>query len=179
MPTKNESEKTPWARGIIALGGLALSAAGVIAVADHEGKRYAAYPDPATGGAPWTICYGHTGPEVKPGMVVKQDQCDKWLAQDLRKAQDVVFSTVKVPIQQGELDAYASFVYNVGSGNWRSSTMLRLLNQGRRKEACDQFPRWVYANKIKLQGLATRRYEERAMCLQGGHYVTPSNFIRP
>lgn len=55
--------------------------------------------------------------------------------------------------------------------------MLRLLNQGKRKEACDQFPRWVYANKIKMEGLATRRYEERATCLKGGAYVT-SNFTR-
>lgn len=171
MAAGNDSNKGLWAKGIIAAGGLLLSAAGVVAVSNHEGLRYAAYPDPATGAAPWTICYGHTGPEVKPGMVVKQAQCDKWLAQDMRKAQDIVLSTVKVRIQQGELDAYVSFVYNVGGGNWRSSTMLRLLNQGKRKDACDQFPRWVYANKIKMEGLATRRYEERATCLKGGAYV--------
>ncbi|ACE75768.1 P28 [Xanthomonas phage phiL7] len=171
MAARNDDSKSLWAKGIIAAGGLLLSAAGVVAVSNHEGLRYATYPDPATGGAPYTVCYGHTGPEVKPGMVVKQAQCDKWLAQDLRKAQGVVLSTARVRIQQGELDAYTSFVFNVGGGNWRSSTMLRLLNQGKRKEACDQFPRWVYANKIKMEGLATRRYEERATCLKGGAYV--------
>lgn len=151
--------------------GLLLSAAGIAGVVSHEGLRYAAYPDPATGGAPWTICYGHTGPEVKPGLVVKQDQCDKWLAQDLMTAQRVVTSTVKVPLTQGEMDAYVSFVFNVGGGNWRSSTMLRLLNQGKRKEACDQLPRWIYANKKEMGGLKTRRYQERAVCLSGGAYV--------
>lgn len=171
MAAGNDSNKSLWAKGIIAAGGLLLSAAGVVAVSNHEGQRFAAYPDPATGGAPWTICFGHTGPEVKPGMVVSKSQCDKWLASDLRKAQDVITSTVRVPIQQGEMDAYVSFVFNVGGGNWRSSTMLRLLNQGKRKEACDQFPRWVYANKIKMEGLATRRYAERATCLSGGAYV--------
>lgn len=171
VQTTTTQSKSLWARGIAVAGGLLLSVGGIVAVSNHEGLRYAAYPDPATGGAPWTICYGHTGKDVKPGVVVKQAQCDKWLAEDLRIAQNVVTTTVRVPIQQGEMDAYTSFVYNVGGANWRSSTMLRLLNQGKRKEACDQFPRWVYANKIKLEGLATRRYAERATCLSGGAYV--------
>lgn len=153
------------------VAGLLLSAAGVASVVSHEGLRYRAYPDPATGGAPWTICYGHTGPDVYPGLVVTQAQCDKWLAEDLKKAQDIVTSTVRVAIQQGEMDAYVSFVFNVGGGNWRSSTMLRLLNLGKRKEACDQFPRWIYANKKEMNGLKTRRYAERATCLSGGPYV--------
>ncbi|ABK00175.1 endolysin [Xanthomonas phage Xop411] len=169
--SESAKQQQDWAWKIIALGGLGLSAAGVVAISSHEGLRYAAYPDPATHAAPWTICYGHTGPEVKPGLVATQSQCDKWLAEDLRKAEQQVRSVVKVRITQGELDAYTSFVYNAGIGNFRSSTMLKLINQGKRKEACDQFPRWSYANKIKLEGLAKRRYEERAMCLKGGKYV--------
>lgn len=168
---ETSTSKGLWATGIKYAAGLLLSVAGIVAVSNHEGKKFAAYPDPATNGAPWTICYGHTGPEVKPGMVVSQKQCDEWLGKDLRKAQDIVTSTVRVPIQQGEMDAYTSFVFNVGGGNWRSSTMLRLLNQGKRKEACDQFPRWIYANKKEMNGLKKRRYDERALCLSGGAYV--------
>lgn len=156
-----------WVLGTVLL----VSGAGVAGVAHHEALRLKAYPDPATGGAPWTICYGHTGPEVKPGMMVNPDQCDRWLAQDLLKAQRTITSTVKVPLTQGEMDAYVSFVFNVGGGNWRDSTLLILLNQGKRKEACDQLPRWVYANKKEMRGLKTRRYEERAVCLSGGAYV--------
>ncbi|WP_058358275.1 lysozyme [Xanthomonas translucens] len=154
-----------WASGIL------LSAAGISAIVSHEGLKYKAYPDPGTGGAPWTICYGHTGPDVFPGLEVNQAWCDRALARDLLVAQTAVTRAVRVPITQGEMDAYASFVFNVGEGNWRASTMLRLLNQGKRKEACDQFPRWIYANKLKLGGLVSRRYEERATCLSGGAYV--------
>lgn len=153
------------------VSGLLLSAAGVTAVVTSEGLKYEAYPDPATGAAPWTICYGHTGPEVYRGLKVSHTQCEKWLAADLKIAQDIVTRSVRVPLQQGEVDAYTSFVFNVGGGNWRSSTLLRLLNQGKRKEACDQLPRWVYANKREMNGLKKRRYEERAICLSGGPYV--------
>lgn len=152
-------------------GVLLVSAAGVGGIAVHESLRFTSYPDPGTGGAPWTICWGHTGPEVKPGMTVSRTQCEQWLAADLKKAEGVLRSTVKVPLQQGEVDAYVSFIFNVGGGNWRSSTLLRLLNQGKRKEACDQLPRWIYANKRELNGLKKRRYEERAVCLSGGAYV--------
>jgi lysozyme len=154
-----------WSSGIL------LSAAGISAIVSHEGLRYKAYPDPGTGGAPWTICYGHTGKDVFPGLEVNQAWCDRALAQDLMVAQKVITKTVQVPITQGELDAYASFIFNVGAARWRSSSMLRLLNEGKRREACDQFPLWVYANKLKLGGLVTRRYEERAKCLSGGAYV--------
>lgn len=153
------------------VAGLLISAAGLAAVVNSEGLRLEAYPDPATGGKPWTICYGHTGPEVKPGLQVTKDQCEKWLGEDLKKAQDVVTRTVKVPIQQGEMDAYTSFVFNVGEANWRSSTLLQLLNKNDRIAACNQLPRWIYADKKVLAGLRTRRYEERAMCLRGGVYV--------
>lgn len=171
VQSETTTSKGLWAKGITWAAGLLLSGAGVVALVSHEGLEYKAYPDPGTGGAPWTICYGHTGPDVKPGMVVKQNMCDAWLGQDLRKAQNVVTSTVRVPLTQGEMDAYVSFVYNVGGANWRSSTLLKLLNQGKRKEACDQLPRWVYANKRELKGLKTRRYAERATCLSGGAYV--------
>ncbi len=152
-------------------GGLMISAAGVGAIVGHESLRFTSYPDPGTGGAPWTICYGHTGPEVKPGMTVSRSQCERWLSEDLKKAESVIRATVKVPLQQGEVDAYTSFIFNVGGGNWRSSTLLKKLNAGDRKGACDQLPRWIYADKRVLNGLKKRRYDERAVCLSGGAYV--------
>jgi hypothetical protein len=35
-----------------------------------EGCLLSAYPDPASGGVPWTIGYGHTGPEVTAGLTI-------------------------------------------------------------------------------------------------------------
>lgn len=49
-----------------------------------EGCRLEAYPDPLSGGAPWTIGWGHTGPDVHPGLTWTQAQADNALAADVR-----------------------------------------------------------------------------------------------
>lgn len=155
----------------LAVGGVTyVSYNGIEQVQKHEGLRTTAYPDPATGGAPWTICWGHTK-GVKPGMRVSVEQCEKWLAEDLWVAEQAVQRHVKVPLRQGQYDAYVSFVINVGEGNFRSSTMLRKLNQGDSVGSCNEFPRWKYANKLVLNGLVIRRDEERVLCLQDGPIV--------
>jgi lysozyme len=53
-----------------------------------EGRVSDAYPDPLTGGAPWTIGVGHTGPEVCEGLSWTDDQIDAALAADIAKAED-------------------------------------------------------------------------------------------
>lgn len=156
------------------LGGsaaLLLSAAGFVAIKQSEGLSYTAYPDPGTGGAPWTICYGHTGPEVYPGLKVTQAQCDTWLREDVREAEDALRKHVRVPLRQGQWDAYVSFIFNVGEPKFAASTMLRKLNRGDYVGSCKEFPKWVYANKRVLKGLVVRRYEELETCLKGGPYV--------
>lgn len=52
-----------------------------------EGCRLAAYPDRRTGGAPWTIGYGHTGREVHPGLTITQDEANALCAQDVGAVQ--------------------------------------------------------------------------------------------
>jgi GH24 family phage-related lysozyme (muramidase) len=47
-----------------------------------EGCELSAYPDPASGGAPWTIGYGHTGPDVVRGLTISQAQAEACLKQD-------------------------------------------------------------------------------------------------
>lgn len=158
-----------WVAGL-ALG-LLLSVGGVQHVKQSEGLEYVAYPDPATGGDPWTICYGHTGKDVRRGLRATQAQCDRWLAQDLLVAQRAVQRDLRVPLKQGELDAYTSFVFNVGEPRWRDSTMRRKLQAGDRLGACEELIRFVYANKKVMRGLVTRRVGERDMCFQGGPYV--------
>lgn len=159
-------------------GGVAvlLSAAGLSALMKHEGLRTTAYPDPATGGAPWTICYGHTGRDVYRGLKVSAKQCELWLREDVAEAEDYLRQYVKVPLRQGQWDAYVSFIYNAGPENFRKSTMLRLLNGGDWLGSCKQFSRWIYANKKVLRGILARRYEEQTMCMRNGPYVYhPSN----
>ena len=160
-------------KGKIAAGvaALLLSVAGLAHLKASEGYRLTAYPDPGTGGAPWTICYGHTGPEVYPGLTVSKGQCDAWLRKDIATAETCLRKNVHVPLRQGAWDAYTSFVFNAGCRNFQQSTMLRLLNNEQYAESCNQFPRWVYANKRVLEGLRVRRYEEQTMCHKGGPYV--------
>ena len=149
----------------VLLGASLVSIGGVMHIKNGEGLRYTAYPDPGTKAEPWTICYGHTK-GVYRGMTATRAQCEQWLREDIADAEVVIHQYVRVPLTQGEYDAYVSFVFNAGEGNFKSSTMLKLLNSGQHTAACNQFPRWVYADKRKLNGLVTRRYEEQAMCLK-------------
>lgn len=159
----------------LAAGSL-LSLAGLAHIATSEGLYVTAYPDPATRGDPWTICFGHTGPEVRRGLTVSYDQCLVWLQQDTLKAERVVRQHVRVPLRQGQYDAYTSFVFNVGPDRFRKSTMLRLVNSGAWQASCHEFPKWRYANKMVMEGLVTRRTVEEGMCLKAGPYVyRPSN----
>lgn len=151
-----------------AAAGLTISLAGLFHVYESEGIRYTAYRD-AVGVV--TICNGHTGADVRMGMTVTADQCAKWLHDDVAKAEAVLRKTVKVSMMQGEWDAATSFVFNLGEGKWRGSTLLDLLNKGQHKAACMQYPRWKYANKMVLEGLVVRRTKEEAMCLKPGATV--------
>lgn len=148
-----------------------LSGAGALALQQREGLRTTAYPDPATGGAPWTICWGHTGPEVYRGLTVSRAQCEQWYWEDVAEAESYLRRYIRVPVRQGAWDAYVSFVFNVGPENFRTSTMLRKLNAGDWRGSCNQFPRWVYANRMRMEGLAVRRYSEQRQCLLEGTYV--------
>jgi len=121
-----------------------------------EGLRLKAYLCPA--GVP-TIGYGHTK-GVKMGDVITEDQANMYLIQDILVVHEALSKLIKVPLTAGQHDALTSFVFNLGMGNLASSTLLKLLNQGKHLEASAQFPRW---NKVKGQvslGLTNRRAEE-------------------
>lgn len=70
---------------------------------------------------------------------------------------------VKVPLNQYQFDALVSFAYNIGNGNFNSSTLLRWLNQGNYKEASMQLLRWNKSKGIVLNGLTKRRKAEKAL----------------
>jgi lysozyme len=143
----------------------AVSVAGLSAIVLHEGKVNSAYPDPAHGWAVPTICIGHTA-TAKRGQWLSDDECLDLLKQDAAEAAGHVLRLSKVPLSQGELDAYTSFVFNVGAGAFARSTLLKELNAGNRVAACNQLTRWTYAGGQQLPGLVTRRKEERALCLR-------------
>lgn len=143
------------------------SDAGLDLIAEFEGCVLHAYPDPASGGEPWTIGYGHTK-GVRPGDVCTREQAREWLAQDVEEAESAVDRLVTVPLTQGQFDALVSFTFNLGGGNFANSTMLRLLNGGASPEAiAGQFGRWVNGPNGPMEGLVRRRAAERVMFLGG------------
>lgn len=143
------------------------SQAGIEAIKRREGVRLTAYPDPATGGAPWTIGAGHTGPDVYPGLKISMEESDALLARDLDKFERGVERLVTVPMLQAQFDALVSFSFNVGLGNLGTSTLLRKLNAKDYRGAADQFLRWDKAAGKRMNGLAARRADERAQFLTG------------
>ncbi|WP_440216300.1 lysozyme [Chromobacterium piscinae] len=136
------------------------NAAGISLIKQFEGVRLAAYQDMV---GVWTIGYGHTGPEVKAGMAITQQQADQLLAADLETFEAGVGRTVTVPLNANQFSALVSFSYNLGLGNLRSSTLLRLLNQGDYAGAAAQFLRWNRAGGQVVAGLTRRRQAEQAL----------------
>lgn len=152
----------------LTIGGIAvgtITAQQIVYTGANEGLRLSAYLDPA--GIP-TICYGHTGPEVHLGLTYTKDQCDAIFAADLHDRVDVPLSQcvrAPVPLTAAALVALRDFTLNVGPGAACSSTLVRLINAGKLRESCNQYPRWQYARGILLKGLAVRRATERELCL--------------
>lgn len=150
---------------VAAVGATSLSPAGLEHIKGHEGKSNVAYADPAWGASVPTICHGHTA-TARMGQWRSDAECLALLKKDADEATKQVLRLVKVPLSQGELDAYVSFVFNVGQTKYAKSTSLRLLNSGDRVGACLQLQRWVYANGKALPGLVVRRDWETKTCLR-------------
>ncbi|WP_411871717.1 glycoside hydrolase family protein [Vulcanococcus limneticus] len=135
-----------------------------------EGCRLAAYPDPGSGGEPWTIGYGHTGPEVVPGLVISQDQAEAWLQMDAAEAAaavDQLLAGCSVTARQRE--ALVSFCFNVGAGALEGSTLRRRLIAGEpaARVIAEELPRWCKGEHGPVEGLRRRRAAEVAHALGG------------
>ncbi|MCP5362255.1 MAG: lysozyme [Hyphomicrobiales bacterium] len=146
---------------------LSISRNGITFIAEHEAFKPEVYLDQA--GYP-TIGYGHkllSGESYPDG--ISREEALTLLEKDVSKAESAIQRLVKVSLNQHQYDALVSLVYNIGSGNFASSTLLRLLNQRRFSEAAEQFFVW---NKVTVngmlqesRGLTKRRKQERARFL--------------
>ena len=130
---------------------------GIDIVKEAEGLRLSAYLCPA--GIP-TIGYGHTK-GVKLGDTCTREQAEEWLENDFFMAKQDVKAVVRVPLRENQLDALASFVFNLGVRKLIQSTLLKKLNAGDYSGAAAEFDKWVFAGKVKLNGLIKRRAKER------------------
>ena len=127
-----------------------------------ESCKLEAYPDPGSeDGKPWTIGWGHTGPEVVKGLVWAQAKADSQLVADLAAREVLVSKLAKVPLTQGQFDALVAFQYNTGSLG--TSTLLALLNTADYAGAQGQFKRWNKNDGKVMRGLTRRRAAEEAL----------------
>jgi lysozyme len=130
-----------------------------------EGLRLNAYPDPATGGKPFTIGYGATyyenGSPILPGDKITKAQADKLLLFHAGKAKETVKKLVKANINPNQEAALISLIFNIGEGNLSKSTLLKKINKDPKDPSInDEFKKWIYANKKIFPGLVSRREEE-------------------
>jgi len=131
-----------------------------------EGLSLVPYKDSA---GFWTIGYGH---KIVPGDIyypygdvkeITEPQAAALLEQDMNEARGYVSMFVKVPLTQNQKDALTDLVYNIGAGNFSSSTLLKKLNAGDYAGAAAEFPRWNKSGGQVLPGLVSRRADEQAL----------------
>ena len=124
-------------------------------IVNFEGLSLEPYKDSA---GLWTIGYGHMTEERHEPIT--QAQAEAYLVEDVKIASKAVDRYVNVPLDQWEFDALTCFVFNIGQGNFRNSTLLKLLNEGKYAAVPNQLRLWVYAGGKKLRGLVRRREAE-------------------
>ena len=151
----------------LAPGGKTTSDDGIDLITSFEGTRFNAYDD---GVGVWTIGIGTTvypnGTKIKKGDKCTQEQALEYLQHDLKSFEKTVNDSVKVPLSQNQFDALVSLSYNIGSGAFKNSTLLKKLNAKDFAGAADQFLRWNKGGGKVLKGLVRRREAERALFLK-------------
>jgi GH24 family phage-related lysozyme (muramidase) len=123
-----------------------------------------AYPDPGTGGAPWTIGWGATGAGIGPGTVWTREQCDARLTRDLERFErEVARALGAAPTSQNQFDALVSFHYNTGA--IARASLTKLHKTGDHAATAAEFGKWTRAGGRVLKGLVRRRAAEAALYL--------------
>ncbi|OCZ10338.1 lysozyme [Acinetobacter pittii] len=151
----------------LAPSGMTTSDVGVNLISGFEDTRFKAYDD---GVGVWTIGTGTTvypnGVKVKQGDTCTPEQAKAYFKHDLAKFEKTVNESVTVPLTQNQFDALVSLTYNIGSGAFNNSTLLKKLNKGDYQGAADQFLVWNKADGKVMKGLVRRREAERALFLK-------------
>ena len=135
--------------------------AGLALIQHFEGCRLTAYRD---AGGVWTIGYGSTGPHVRPGLRITAERAERLLLQDVYRFELAVNQALAgVPVTQNQFSAMVSLAFNIGSGAFRRSTVLKQHRAGRYRLAAAAFLLWVKVGRKTLPGLVRRRRAELAL----------------
>ena len=138
-----------------------ISVEGTSLIKKFEGCELEAYQDSV---GVWTIGYGHIK-DVKQGDKINQDEAENLLEEEMPEYEGYINDMVEVSLEQCQFDALVSWVYNLGPTNLSSSTLLKVLNEGKYDEVPFQIKRWNKAGGKVLEGL-TRRREAEALLFQ-------------
>lgn len=126
-----------------------------------EGFRSKAYKCSAN---TWTVGFGTTR-GVRPNTVITFKKALEEMEEDIQRIEGELKHSLLIPISQNQYDALVSFIYNIGIGAWRKSTLLKLINEAKLKEAANEFDRWSFVRKIMNKGLLERRRIEKEVFL--------------
>tara|TARA_R100000951_G_scaffold87240_2_gene74974 strand:- start:2552 stop:2968 length:417 start_codon:yes stop_codon:yes gene_type:complete len=133
----------------------------------HEGFVRKPYQDPI---GLWTVGVGHLIGDGKKlpkewNKEFTDEEVDNILCEDLERFEIGIQRLTKVSLTQSQFDALVSFSFNVGLGNFQSSTLRSKLNRGDYEGASNEFPKWRKAGGKILKGLVRRRADERNLFL--------------
>jgi lysozyme len=138
-----------------------LNDTGFALICEFEGCRTEAYQDVV---GVWTIGYGHTSaaglPSVAPGLTVTRAEATGILMRDLETFSAGVKSAITTQLNDNQFSALMSFAFNVGLGNFRSSSVLKSVNACRFDQVPADLALWVKAGGKVLPGLIRRRAAE-------------------
>lgn len=168
LPVTDPATKAVSAASVMAIGpqGLALIKHFESCARRRRDGAFEAYPDPGTGGDPWTIGWGSTGRGITRGTVWTQAECDARLERDLvRYAADVARALGNTATSQGQFDALVSFHYNTGA--IAKATLTKLHRAGQFDSAAREFGKWVNAGGKPMAGLVRRREAEARLYRHG------------
>lgn len=145
---------------------MVISDHGIEMIKEYEGCYLTAYQCAA---GVWTIGYGTTEPingePIQEGMTITQEEADRLLRENIKMYERAIRENTRVPLNQNHFDALVSLTYNIGCEAYKSSTLLKMLNQYDYYGAADQFLRWNKVNGKTLTGLTRRRESERKVFL--------------
>lgn len=144
---------------------------GIDLIKSFESCKLKSYPDPKTGGIPWTVGWGSTGSDIGPNTIWSQEYADNQLIFDILQRETIVKKYVTIELTQGQFDAMVSIIFNVGSGssnrdgiirlkNGNPSTLLRKLNDYDYTGAAIEWLKWISPGSSVSNGLLRRRNAE-------------------
>ncbi len=136
-------------------------------IQDFEGLRLEAYPDPGSvDGNPWTIGYGHTGPDVVQGMKITKEKATAFLKEDLKESEDIIEELVTAELNENQYGALVSFVFNIGKKLFKKSSVLRYINEGRLAEVPGRMALYRMNDGKVMNGLVRRRSAEGTLWMK-------------